>query len=91
MAVANAKMFQGWGLTDQQIQPIVAAISSDEKRWVDFMMRFELGLEEPDPKRAVRSEWLERYEDHSLLIARQPSHSPARRPCLGVCTFAKKF
>jgi VIT1/CCC1 family predicted Fe2+/Mn2+ transporter len=50
-----ARVFQGWGLTDQQIQPIVAAISSDEKRWVDFMMRFELGLEEPDPKRAVRS------------------------------------
>jgi VIT1/CCC1 family predicted Fe2+/Mn2+ transporter len=25
------------------------------KDWVDFMMRFELGLEEPDPKRAVIS------------------------------------
>src|SRR2546423_2213031 len=50
-----ARVFQGWGLTDQQIQPIVTAISSDEKRWVDFMMRFELGLEAPDPKRAVRS------------------------------------
>ncbi|MDP9054489.1 MAG: VIT1/CCC1 transporter family protein [Acidobacteriota bacterium] len=50
-----ARVFQGWGLTDQQIQPIVAAISSNEKQWVDFMMRFELGLEEPDPKRAFRS------------------------------------
>ena len=54
-AAEVSRVFQGWGLTDQQIQPIVAAISSDEKRWVDFMMRFELGLEEPDPKRAVRS------------------------------------
>jgi VIT1/CCC1 family predicted Fe2+/Mn2+ transporter len=54
-AAEVARVFQGWGLTDQQIQPIVAAISSDEKRWVDFMMRFELGLEEPDPRRAVRS------------------------------------
>jgi VIT1/CCC1 family predicted Fe2+/Mn2+ transporter len=54
-AAEVSRIFQGWGLTDQQIQPIVAAISSDEKRWVDFMMRFELGLEEPDPKRAVRS------------------------------------
>jgi VIT1/CCC1 family predicted Fe2+/Mn2+ transporter len=54
-AAEVSRAFQGWGLTDQQIQPIVAAISSDEKRWVDFMMRFELGLEEPDPKRAVRS------------------------------------
>jgi VIT1/CCC1 family predicted Fe2+/Mn2+ transporter len=54
-AAEVSRVFQGWGLTDQQIQPIVTAISSDEKRWVDFMMRFELGLEEPDPKRAVRS------------------------------------
>jgi VIT1/CCC1 family predicted Fe2+/Mn2+ transporter len=54
-AAEVSRVFQGWGLTDQQIQPIVAAISSDENRWVSFMMRFELGLEEPDPKRAVRS------------------------------------
>jgi len=54
-AAEVARVFQGWGLTDQQIEPIVAAISSDEKRWVDFMMRFELGLERPDPKRALRS------------------------------------
>ncbi len=49
------KIFEGWGLTDEQVRPIVAAISSDEKRWVDFMMRFELNLEPPDPKRAVTS------------------------------------
>jgi VIT1/CCC1 family predicted Fe2+/Mn2+ transporter len=54
-AAEVAHIFQGWGLNDQQIGPIVEAISSDEKRWVDFMMRFELGLDEPDPKRAVRS------------------------------------
>jgi len=54
-AAEVAFIFQGWGLTEQQIAPIVTAISADEKRWVDFMMRFELGLEEPDPKRAVSS------------------------------------
>jgi len=54
-AAEVARVFERWGLTSQQIEPIVAAITSDEKRWVDFMMRFELGLEEPDPKRAVRS------------------------------------
>ncbi len=50
-----SRVFQGWGLTDQQIEPIVEVISSDEKRWVDFMMKFELNLEPPDPKRALQS------------------------------------
>lgn len=54
-AAEVARLFQGWGLTDQQIEPLVTAISSDETRWVDFMMRFELGLEAPDPRRALRS------------------------------------
>jgi len=35
--------------------PVVSAITGNQKRWVDFMMRFELGLEEPDPARAARS------------------------------------
>jgi VIT1/CCC1 family predicted Fe2+/Mn2+ transporter len=35
--------------------PVVNAIIGNQKRWVDFMMRFELGLEEPDPRRANRS------------------------------------
>ena len=34
---------------------MVDAVTSDRKRWIDFMMRFELGLEEPDPKRALQS------------------------------------
>jgi VIT1/CCC1 family predicted Fe2+/Mn2+ transporter len=49
------RVFQGWGLTDQQIEPLVATIISDEKRWIDFMMKFELGLDEPDPRRAFVS------------------------------------
>ncbi len=39
----------------ETVATVVKAISSDQKRWVDFMMKFELGLEEPDPKRAGRS------------------------------------
>jgi VIT1/CCC1 family predicted Fe2+/Mn2+ transporter len=54
-AAEVAEVFQGWGLNDEQIAPLVAAISSDEKRWVDFMMKFELNLEAPDPGRAVAS------------------------------------
>lgn len=50
-----AEIFRGFGMADRDIAPVVAAISSDQKRWVDFMMRFELGLDEPDPKRARNS------------------------------------
>lgn len=47
-----ADVFRGYGLDDKQIAPVVAAIRADRGRWVDFMMRFELGLEAPDPARA---------------------------------------
>ena len=50
-----AKVFREYGLTEAQMAPVVDAITSNQKSWVDFMMRFELGLEEPDPKRASRS------------------------------------
>ncbi len=50
-----AKVFRDYGLSEEQMQPVVTAIISDQKRWVDFMMRFELGLEKPDPGRAARS------------------------------------
>jgi len=50
-----AGMFRKFEMTDAQIAPVVDAIRTDRKRWVDFMMRFELGLERPDPKRARRS------------------------------------
>jgi VIT1/CCC1 family predicted Fe2+/Mn2+ transporter len=50
-----ADVFRGYGMTEESIAPVVAAISADQKRWVDFMMRFELGFEEPDPARARNS------------------------------------
>jgi VIT1/CCC1 family predicted Fe2+/Mn2+ transporter len=50
-----AEVFEGYGLTPEQAAPVVAAVCSEPKRWVDFMMRYELGLEAPDPGRAVRS------------------------------------
>jgi VIT1/CCC1 family predicted Fe2+/Mn2+ transporter len=34
---------------------VVAALRARPEAWVDFMMRFELGLETPDPKRALIS------------------------------------
>jgi VIT1/CCC1 family predicted Fe2+/Mn2+ transporter len=50
-----AEVLEAYGLTPDQSQPIVQALSKNPKAWVDFMMRFELGLEEPDPKRALTS------------------------------------
>jgi VIT1/CCC1 family predicted Fe2+/Mn2+ transporter len=50
-----AGMFREFEMSDAQIEPVVDAIRANRKRWVDFMMRFELGLERPDPKRARRS------------------------------------
>jgi vacuolar iron transporter family protein len=44
-----------YGLTEEESIPIVEALSKRPKAWLDFMMRFELGLEEPDPKRALTS------------------------------------
>ena len=49
------KVFREYGLSDEQLQPVVKVIRSNNDRWVDFMMRFELGLEKPDPARAGRS------------------------------------
>jgi len=50
-----ADIFRDYGLAEDQLAPVVAAISADRTRWVDFMMRFELGLEAPDPARARQS------------------------------------
>lgn len=50
-----AEVFSRYGLDDEQVASLVAAIRADRTRWVDFMMRFELGLEAPDPARARHS------------------------------------
>jgi VIT1/CCC1 family predicted Fe2+/Mn2+ transporter len=50
-----ADVFRGYGMAEEHIGPVVAAISADQNRWVDFMMRFELGFEKPDPLRARNS------------------------------------
>jgi vacuolar iron transporter family protein len=52
-----AVVFRSYGLPEATVQEVVGAIRSDRNRWVDFMMRFELGLEAPDPRRARRSAW----------------------------------
>ncbi|GGJ70226.1 VIT1/CCC1 transporter family protein [Deinococcus aquiradiocola] len=49
------EVFARYGLSGEPLEAATRAIVSDRTAWVDFMMREELGLEEPDPKRALRS------------------------------------
>jgi len=50
-----AEVFQAYGLTEDETWPIVQALKRQPQNWIDFMMRFELGLEKPEPKRALIS------------------------------------
>ncbi len=43
------------GLDAPTAETVVEALSRDPNRWVDFMMRFELGLEKPNSRRAPAS------------------------------------
>jgi len=48
-------IFEGYGLTTEESARVADALRARPAAWVDFMMRFELGLEAPDPKRAITS------------------------------------
>jgi len=50
-----AEVFQSYGLTTEESTLIVDALRKRPEAWVDFMMRFELGLEKPNPRRAFIS------------------------------------
>lgn len=49
------EVFAEYGITPKLQDEIAIELSKDKKKWVDFMMKFELGMEKPDPKRASRS------------------------------------
>jgi VIT1/CCC1 family predicted Fe2+/Mn2+ transporter len=48
-------IFAGYGIDGDALKQLVDTVTADKKHWVDFMMRFELGLEKPDPRRAPLS------------------------------------
>jgi vacuolar iron transporter family protein len=50
-----AEVFREYGLEEEHIQSIVATMRNNPEQWVDFMMKFELGLEKPEPTRARNS------------------------------------
>ena len=49
------EVFEDYGLSPEAQEIVVEAIAKDKDKWVDFMMRFELGLEKPNPNRARNS------------------------------------
>ena len=49
------EIFSGYGIGREDVQPLVEALRKNPKAWVDFMMRFELGLDQPNPRRALFS------------------------------------
>ncbi|HXC25945.1 MAG TPA: VIT1/CCC1 transporter family protein [Gemmatimonadaceae bacterium] len=50
-----AAVFRGFGLSEAEAAPVLRAFQQRPEVWRDFMMRFELGLESPEPGRALRS------------------------------------
>jgi len=48
-------IFAGMGMSPETQLQIVEEMSKDKDKWIDFMMRYELGLEKPDPRRARNS------------------------------------
>jgi len=48
-------LLERYGVTAEQSAPVVAALRRRPDAWRDFMLRFELGLEPPDPRRALTS------------------------------------
>ena len=50
-----ADVLASYGVSAEAAAPVVRALKERPEAWIDFMMRFELGLEKPDPKRALIS------------------------------------
>ena len=49
------EVFNAYGISPKLQDELAAELSQDKTKWVDFMMRFELGMEKPDANRASRS------------------------------------
>ncbi|XP_051145265.1 vacuolar iron transporter 1-like [Andrographis paniculata] len=54
-AAEIAEILSEYGIQPHEYTPVVNALRKNPQAWLDFMMKFELGLEKPDPKRALQS------------------------------------
>jgi vacuolar iron transporter family protein len=52
------EIFAAYGLNEELQEKIAREMAKNPKQWVDFMMRFELGLEKPDKNRALQSAFI---------------------------------
>jgi VIT1/CCC1 family predicted Fe2+/Mn2+ transporter len=48
-------IFANYGLSEENQQKLVMELAKNDDKWVDFMMKFELGLDKPDINRARQS------------------------------------
>jgi vacuolar iron transporter family protein len=49
------ELLEAYGVKAEEAAPVMRALRRHPEAWVDFMMRFELGLERPNPRRALAS------------------------------------
>lgn len=54
-AAEIAEILADYGIQPHEYRPVVNALRKNPQAWLDFMMKFELGLEKPDPRRALQS------------------------------------
>jgi VIT1/CCC1 family predicted Fe2+/Mn2+ transporter len=50
-------ILEAYGISPRVRQAVADDLAKDHGKWVDFMMRFELGLQKPDPRQAFYSAW----------------------------------
>jgi len=49
------EVFAGFGLSEKLQNEVADEMAKDKDKWVDFMMKYELGLEKPEENRARQS------------------------------------
>ncbi|KAI5573621.1 hypothetical protein BDE02_10G091800 [Populus trichocarpa] len=54
-AAECGEILSQYGIEPHEYEPVVNALRRNPQHWLDFMMKFELGLEKPDPMRALQS------------------------------------
>ena len=84
-----AEVFRHYGLTDDEIEPILRAFRNNHPAWVDFMMRFELGprgaRSQPAPGARDDRRGLHRGRPDPALALHGDLFNPARPSRLGPC------